>query len=68
MTLPPEMSRIATRSPFGYIHFPKGGAIIDFGFLTESVYPVFYTSEKYSGYTHKVYNVISMCLKPATPQ
>ena len=28
VTLPPEMSRIATRSLLGYSHFPKGGAML----------------------------------------
>ena len=28
VTLPPKMSRIATRSLFGYSHFPEGGAIL----------------------------------------
>ena len=33
VTLPAEMSHIATRPPFGYSHFPKGGVqYIDFGF------------------------------------
>ena len=47
VTLPPEMSHIDTCSLCGYSHFPKGGCqYIFFGFLPQSVSPVFFTSEK----------------------
>ena len=53
--------------------FPKGVPYIyiyiDFGFSTKSVSPVFYTSEKYTCYTHnKFISVLSKCLKQATLQ
>ena len=51
----------------GTATFPKGVPCIDFGFSTESVSPVFSTSEKYTWYTHKMFiSVISMCLRQAT--
>ena len=53
----------------GTATFPKGVPCIDFGFSTESVSPVFSTSEKYTCYTHKkVKSVICKCLKQATLQ
>ena len=52
VTLPPEMSRIATRSRFGYSHFPKRGChTIHVCFSTESVHPVFSSSEN-TFFTH----------------
>ena len=51
----------------GTATFPKGVPCIDFGFSTESVSPVFSTSEKPTCYTHKKFlSVISMRLKQAT--
>ena len=35
VTFLPEMSHIATRSLFGYSHFPKGGAIYRFWLFNE---------------------------------
>ena len=35
VTLPPEMSHIATRSLLGYSHFPKGGAMYRFWLFNE---------------------------------
>ena len=43
----------------GTATFLKGVPCIDFGFSTESVSPVFSTSEKYTCYTHKFISVIS---------
>ena len=72
VTLPPEMSHIATRSLLGYSNFPKGGVpCIDFDFSAEPVSPVFSNQKTYTCHTHKrLISVInnSMYLKEATLQ
>ena len=66
---PPEMSRIATCSLFGFSHFPKAGAIYRFWLFNKIIAPVLSTSEKYTCYTHKkLKSVIRKSLKQATLQ
>ena len=68
VTIPPEMSHIATRSLFGHSLFPKGGVLYLFWVSTNSVSPVFSTSQRYTCYTNRKFIiVISKCLKRATP-
>ena len=70
VTLPPEMSRIAARSLFGYSYLlsQRGCHVSTLAFQPESVSPVFSTSENCTCYTHTkfIISVISMCLKQAT--
>ena len=74
VTLPPEMSRIATRSLFGYSHFPKGGgggAMYRFWRLFKKISfsSLFYIRKNTivtHTHTQKLISVISKCLKQAT--
>ena len=71
VTLPPEMSRIATRSLLRYSQWisQRGCHVSILAFQRNQFSPGFSTSEKYTCYTHKTFiGVISMCLKQATLQ
>ena len=73
VTLPPEMSHIATRSLFGYSHFPKGVLHINYYIsilaFQQNQFLQSFLHEKNTVVTHRKFiSVISMCLKQGTLQ
>ena len=72
VTLPLEMSRIATRSfLWDTATFPNGGSIYRFWLFNETSFSsLLYIRKKYTWYTHtkQFISVVSQCLKQATLQ